>query len=72
MKTRKEESFNVYDDGGNIGPVYTTKYSKDANGALILTAPENYVLQVSGTKYLYHGDKFTIYGSIACVHGQSA
>ena len=38
------ESFNVYDDGGKDG-----NYSNAADGKLQLTAPENYVFQVSGS-----------------------
>ena len=38
------ESFKVYDDGGKDG-----NYSNSADGNLQLTAPENYVFQVSGS-----------------------
>ena len=36
-------SFKVYDDGGRDGT-----YSSNCNGRLILTAPKNYMLQLSG------------------------
>ena len=37
-------SFNVYDDGGA-----KAKYSNDYDGGLVLTAPDHYVLQLTGT-----------------------
>lgn len=37
------QSFKVYDDGGS-----GSYYSNDCNGNLVLTAPEGYVLQISG------------------------
>ena len=50
-------SFKVYDDGGSNG-----KYSNNCDGLLVLTAPEGYVLQLSGniTSESYH-DKLTVY-----------
>ena len=38
------QSFKVYDDGGSTG-----KYSNYCDGYLILTAPEGYVLQLTGS-----------------------
>ena len=53
-------SFNVYDDGGKDGD-----YSWNANGCLVLTAPEGYMFQVEGDVRLLEGSvyygKFTIY-----------
>ena len=51
------QSFKVYDDGGASG-----NYSNSCKGTLVLTAPEGYVLQLSGSvvtegKY----DKLTVY-----------
>lgn len=37
------QSFKVYDDGGS-----TASYSKKCNGTLILTAPDNKILKISG------------------------
>ena len=50
-------SFKVYDDGGSNG-----KYSNNCDGLLVLTAPEGYVLQLSGniTSESNH-DKLTVY-----------
>ena len=50
-------SFKVYDDGGASG-----NYSNNCKGTLVLTAPEGYVLQLSGsitTETNY--DKLTVY-----------
>ena len=50
-------TFKVYDDGGKSG-----NYSKNCSGTLVLTAPEGYVLQLSGcitTEKSY--DKLTVY-----------
>ena len=50
-------SFKVYDDGGKEGA-----YHKKEEGTLVLTAPEGYVIQVSGSIYTEAGyDKMTIY-----------
>ncbi len=50
------QSFKVYDDGGKDG-----NYSPNCNGYLKLTAPEGYVLQLSGTIYGETDDRWTIY-----------
>ncbi len=52
------QSFKVYDDGGSGG-----NYSNKCNGTLVLTAPEGYVLQLSGniTAQSGWGDYLTIY-----------
>ena len=42
-------SFKLYDDGGKEG-----KYSYNADGYLTVTAPEGYVLQMSGTMKSYN------------------
>ena len=50
-------SFNVYDDGGK------SSYTEKADGSLVLTAPEGYRFQVTGTiktRY-YHGAVLYIY-----------
>ncbi len=38
------QSFNLYDDGGQ-----NNTYSKGINSTIVLTAPENYLLQLTGT-----------------------
>ena len=51
------ESFNVYDDGGKNGA-----YSNNASGCLVLTAPENFVMQVTGTVETYNSsDRLVVY-----------
>ncbi len=55
--TGYEGSIKVYDDGGKDG-----YYSNNCNGYLVLTAPEDYVLQLSGTiKTANSGDDLTVY-----------
>ena len=49
-------SFKVYDDGGKDG-----KYSNGCTGKLVLTAPEGYVLQLSGSVMTEEADKLTVY-----------
>ena len=49
-------SFKVYDDGGKDG-----RYSKGCTGKLVLTAPEGYVLQLSGSVKTEEADKLTVY-----------
>ena len=51
------QSFKVYDDGGASG-----NYSDDCNGTLTITAPEGYVLQLSGSITTEkESDKLTVY-----------
>ena len=51
------QSFKVYDDGGKDG-----NYSQNCTGTLVLTAPEGYVLQLSGSVTLdYNNEKLTVY-----------
>lgn len=45
------ESFKVYDDGGKDG-----NYSDDCSGTLVLTAPENYVMHLSGSASIASND----------------
>ena len=49
-------SFNVYDDGGLAG-----NYSDDCNGTLVLTAPECYRLQLTGTVTTENVDYLCVY-----------
>ena len=49
-------SFKVYDDGGATG-----NYSKKCNGSLILTAPENCVLMLTGSIATDMGDNFYVF-----------
>ena len=52
-------SFNVYDDGGKDGD-----YSRNCDGTLVLTAPDGYKLQLSGsikTETSYWGTELTVY-----------
>ena len=49
-------SFKVYDDGGENGT-----YSNNYEGTLVLTAPEGYVLQLSGGITTESADKLTVY-----------
>ena len=54
-------TFKVYDDGG-ASSNYSHNYSNNCKGTLVLTAPEGYVLQLSGsitTETNY--DKLTVY-----------
>ena len=53
------QSFKVYDDGGSAG-----FYSYNCNGKLVLTAPEGYVLQLTGeitTDNNYNGDYLQVF-----------
>lgn len=51
------QTFKVYDDGGS-----TSRYSDRCNGILVLTAPEGYVLQLSGGIATHEGgDYLTVY-----------
>ena len=50
------QSFKVYDDGGSAG-----NYSNDCSGTLVLTAPEGYVLQLSGSIRTQVTDMLTVY-----------
>lgn len=51
------QTFKVYDDGGS-----TSGYSTNCDGTLVLTAPEGYVLQLSGGIATYEGvDYLTVY-----------
>ena len=50
------QSFKVYDDGGATG-----NYSDKCNGSLVLTAPDGYVLQLSGNITAETYDKLTVY-----------
>ena len=55
------QSFKVYDDGGKDG-----NYSNRCAGTLVLTAPEGYVLQLSGNiKTENARDKLTVYDNNA-------
>jgi len=49
-------TFKVYDDGGASG-----NYSDGCSGALTLTAPEGYVLQLSGSITTESWDQLTVY-----------
>ena len=49
-------TFKVYDDGGKSG-----NYSDDGRGMLVLTAPEGYILQLSGSIAIQYPDKFYVY-----------
>ncbi len=49
-------SFKVYDNGGKDGV-----YSNGCTGKLVLTAPEGYVLQLSGSVMTEEADKLTVY-----------
>ena len=50
-------TFKVYDDGGA-----SSNYSNSCNGTLTLTAPEGYVLQLSGSITMeFYWDKLTVY-----------
>ena len=48
-------SFKIYDDGGKNGT-----YKNNSNGSLVLTAPDNYLMVVTGTIYTYSGDDYLI------------
>lgn len=51
------QTFKVYDDGGS-----TIRYSNNCEGTLVLTAPEGYVLQLSGGIATHEGgDYLTVY-----------
>ncbi|MBR3066774.1 MAG: hypothetical protein IKG77_03400, partial [Prevotella sp.] len=50
------QSFKVYDDGGKDG-----NYSNRCDGTLTLTAPEGYLLQLSGSITTETYDKLTVY-----------
>ena len=50
------QSFKVYDDGGSDG-----NYSNNTNNTLVLTAPEGYVLQLSGSIKTQSSDRLTVY-----------
>ena len=51
------QTFKVYDDGGS-----TIRYSNNCRGTLVLTAPEGYVLQLSGGIATHEGgDYLTVY-----------
>ena len=50
------QSFKVYDHGG-----YGGEYGDNCSGALTLTAPMGYVLQLSGNITLGEDDKLTVY-----------
>ena len=52
-------SFKVYDDGGVDG-----KYSNNADGYLVLKAPDGYLMQVTGNAYVTT-DTLTIYDGTA-------
>ena len=54
------QSFKVYDDGGSTGD-----YSNLCQGTLVLTAPEGYVLQLSGSITTESDDKLTVYDNSA-------
>ena len=49
-------SFSVYDDGGLLNP-----YTNGGQGILVMTAPEGYVLQVSGCAEIEGPDDLSIY-----------
>ena len=50
------QSFKVYDDGGATG-----NHSDNYRGTLVLTAPEGYVLQLSGNIMTEYWDNLTVY-----------
>ena len=50
------QSFMVYDDGGKDG-----NYSDDCSGTLVLTAPENYVMHLSGSASIASNDNLTVW-----------
>ncbi|MBR4842439.1 MAG: InlB B-repeat-containing protein, partial [Bacteroidaceae bacterium] len=50
------QSLKVYDDGGATG-----NYSNNCDGTLVLTAPEGYVLRLSGSIITYYYDYLTVY-----------
>ncbi|SDO60524.1 hypothetical protein SAMN04487900_1343 [Prevotella communis] len=52
-------SFKVYDNGGKDG-----NYSDYCNGTLVLTAPDGYVLQLSGSIVTESYEKLTVYDGI--------
>ena len=61
------QSFKVYDDGGEGGTGYSAvnvaggNYSNSCSGYLVLTAPEGYVLLLSGNIKTEIYDKLTVY-----------
>ena len=60
------QSFKVYDDGGKGGDNYTSNsagnYSNNCDGTLTLTAPEGYLLQLSGSTTVEKNyDLLTVY-----------
>lgn len=57
-------SFKVYDDGGPGGAYEdgsAGNYSDNCRGYLTLTAPEGYVLQLSGNMWAHSNDNLTVY-----------
>ena len=50
------KSFKVYDDGGKDG-----NYSENSNGYLVLNAPENYSLKLTGTIETGNDDPICVY-----------
>ena len=49
------QSFKLYDDGGQNG-----NYSSGLNSTVVLVAPENYLLQLTGTITAYKYEKLTV------------
>jgi len=49
------QSFKLYDNGGQNG-----NYSSDLNSTVVLIAPENYLLQLTGTITAYTYEKLTV------------
>ena len=57
-------TIKVYDNGGkyeNISGNIFGKYSNNCDGILVLTAPKNYVLQLSGNIASYSRDYFSVH-----------
>jgi len=62
------QSFKVYDDGGASGD-----YSNSCNGTLVLTAPEGYVLQLSGSITTQQpADNGTVWDKLTVYNGSTA
>ena len=56
-------SFKVYDDGGQNGD-----YSNDADGYLVLTAPNGYTLQLTGSLSTEYSDRLTVYEDLSSMN----
>ena len=56
------KSFKIYDDGGKAN-----NYNKECNSSLVLTAPEGYIIELTGSVTIPKNDGYNLYTALLSV-----